>query len=118
MVEEAIPTTTVRVNSSLNLFQRASFLSVCRQLLPCIQQGFREQGHTNSLPVNISIFLCEYFRLSQSVMKLEWGLVQDDVVDPKLDDFQHLMGRVQSNSYLVNQLHRLDLGTCMRLYHM
>lgn len=93
-----------------NMFQQSTFVAACRQMLPFIDEAFRQQGHRNGLPTAVLIFLCEHLHLSHFRVSGLWEEYRSLIYGDDLKEFDHLMCRLSSHRDGVLSLHRLGLG--------
>lgn len=94
----------------INIFQLTGFISSCRQLLPSIRQGWRDQRNNEILPANIISFLCTYTRMTIAEVHTCWKIFEEDIQRSPEDPFTHLMPTLSSSTVTVNELHALELG--------
>lgn len=103
------------VSLTPNLYQLSSFVSCCRQLLPCIQEGFRQQSHRESLPVDVSLFLCSHLRMSYDDIGSLWSKYNKVVYDGSLDSFEYLLTGLHHSPSNISSLNKH--GLCRRPVH-
>lgn len=96
-------------NAAVDAFQTSSFVSCCRQLLPSIREGFRKQGHHDSLPVDVLSFLCSYIKISYDRAQQLWTRYNVDIFGRELDSSDHLVGRLASQTAATSYLQRFGL---------
>lgn len=98
----------------LHIFQLASFIASCQELLPVIEQGWRERGNSDTLPVNITTYLCRHLRMKVSDVETCWSLFEKEIRNSRAEDntLRDLIAHTYSTYTSVIELRKLGLGEC------
>lgn len=93
----------------LHVFQLAGFIAACRELLPSIRQGWRDQGHTQYLPMNIMEFLSARLTMTEEDIKKCWSTHCEEILNEGAHPSQHVMAALTATRESVHQLTALNL---------
>lgn len=93
-------------------FKTAGFISMCRQLLSSISEGFRSQGHSDVLPTNVSMFVCSRLQISYSEVVHMWERLGSQILGGSFEKYDHLLGNVSATVLSVSKLRELGLRKC------
>ena len=94
----------------LNCFQVVGFMGTCREMLPSIRQGWREQGTNENLPTNVVAFIADHLRMRFSDVTKCWKLLSSTIMKENYDDFDHIIAHAYENAENVQKLWSFQLG--------
>lgn len=96
----------------IHIFQIASFIATCQELLPVIEQAWRERGNSDSLPVDVVTYLCRRLRIDFSDIQSCWVLFKEEIRHPCSEDdsYRDLMAHTYSLYSSIVELRKLGLG--------
>lgn len=96
----------------LHVFQIAGFISSCRQLRQSIHQGWREQGHSENLPLNVTEYLSNRLNLTEADIELCWAITQSEITKEGSHPLQNIIPALYATRESVEKLNALDLRKC------
>lgn len=97
-----------------HVFQVSGFISACRDLLPSIRQGWRDQGHNSDLPLNIKEYLSTRLKLDEEGIRTCWKALLPEILKQEASPLQQIMAPLAGSSESIGQLNALDLRTSPR----
>lgn len=101
---------TLSNEQGLHLFQISAFISVCRQLLPVIEDGWRRHKETTTkLPLNVLSYICAYLNMDVEQADKCWILLRPVVTSQHTERYHHLLIPTSLTEESVYRLNTLNL---------
>lgn len=104
--EITIPEPTI---GDFHVYQITGFISTCRQLLPSIHQGWREQAYEGRLPFNITEYLATQLRMTASEVNTCWKALKGEITRKEAHPLESQMPSLPTSRANVEHLNKLDL---------
>lgn len=102
--------------SQFHVFKLSGFVSLCRQLKPSIQQGWREQGRDENLPINVAEYLASQLKMTNEEVNLCWSLLSQEAMSGEDHPLQPLMPTLSTTQESVEKLKTLNLREKVDLF--
>lgn len=106
---KTMETNPVNKLRELHLFQVSAFVSLCRHLLPTIQEGWRLQRHTSHLPLNVLSYLCSHLKMEMEQVEACWSLLHAVVISEDTLIHQTLIATPSSTAESVQRLYSMNI---------